>query len=175
MRRIGIDYPSEQLEAGGKLGEKTAREILSGKASREVAGTGYFKAMKVKADGGTYGECVQVYYEDLVSRNPKLKPSVAARRAVNRAQRLFRSGGMAYAQETPYLTSTQPINYLEQQLVVDSIPEDKRHLLLIGGLTLANMVRLSRAGIINLDKAYIPDQMPWQLFYPKVKAYLEAA
>lgn len=169
LEQIGIDDALEQAEAGGKWQEKLAEEALRGEIISDVAGTSYLKAMLVKAQGGTFGECVQAYFEDLCKRKPEVPTADIAAQAVNRTRRIFRSGGLEYAQNVGILTNTQPLHYLEQQLIYSELPENLRRILLIGGVTIKNFIRLSKVGLVNFDNIYIPEKMPWEVLYPKVK------
>ncbi len=143
MDRIGIDNVSEQTESGGIWQEKVAREAILGEVDKEINGSSYLQALRVKARGGTFGECVQAYFEDLSIRMPDIASDKVAAQAVNRTRRIFRSGGLEFAQESSYLTNTQTLNYLEQQLIYASLDEQNRKLLLIGGVAINNLIRMS--------------------------------
>jgi hypothetical protein len=175
MERIGLDNSSEQAESGGKWQERIARETVTGKKDQEISGTGYLKAMEIKDRGGSYGECVQAYYEDLRLCDPKQAPEKAAAQAVNRARRIFRSGGFEYAQDQAAVTNTRSLIYLEQQLIYESMSDEQRRLLFLGGVTVDSALQLAGSGIIDLDRIVIPKKMPWELMYPKIKVALEAA
>jgi hypothetical protein len=169
MKSIGLDSASEQTEAGGLWQEKVANELVTGKADIEVNGTGYAKATQVKERGGTYGEVVQAYYEDLKVSNPKWTDKKVAEQSVNRARRIFRAGGFEFAQDTNYVTNTQPVNYLEQQLIYQELNEEQRKMLYVGGVTIANLLRLADHGLVDLRKISIPERMPVELMHPAVK------
>lgn len=171
---IGLDDTSAQTEAGGLWQEGVAFDALSGVSHDSTAGTGYYKNIEIKAAGGSFGECVKAYYEDLLQHNPEMssnKLAVAAQ-AVNRARRVFRSGGLEFAQHTNYITNTQPLNYLEQRLIYEGLNDETRKFLLVGGITIANLVELRQYGLVDTNSIRIPEKMPWQLMYPAVKALL---
>jgi hypothetical protein len=172
LEKIGLDNASEQTEAGGMWQQRVAHNALSGVARDTVAGTGYYKNLEIKARGGSYGECVQAYYEDLRQRDPNMTADKAAAQAVNRARRVFRSGGFEFAQNTHDLTNTQPLNYLEQRLIYEGLDHEARKFLLIGGVTIASLVELRQYGLVDTNKIIIPDEMPWQLMHPAVKELL---
>lgn len=174
LEKIGLDNVSEQTEAGAKWQEKLANEILSGKPDTDVAGTSYYKALLIKARGGSFGECVQAYFEDLRERNPEAIHNKLAAQAVNRARRIFRSGGFEFAQGMPILTNTQTLNYLEQQLIYRGLPEQQRHLLFMGGVSLSSLSKLSRIGLVDARKIYLPSRAPWEILYPKAKVLMKS-
>jgi hypothetical protein len=172
LQDIGFDNALEQTEAGGLWQEEIAREALTGKTSDRIPGIGYFKALEIKERGGTYGEIVQAYFESLREHSDINQESAAAQ-AVNRARRIFRAGGFEYAQDTPLLTNTQPLNYLEQKLIYEGLDEEKRRFLLVGGVTVRNLVRLSQAGLVDTQKISTPEKMPWELLYPRVRELVD--
>lgn len=169
LERIGLDTAADQTEAGGVWQEQIARGMLTGTMVKEIAGTGYLQALKVKADGGTYGDAVGAYYYDLLRRNPHMPTEDAAERAVNSVRRIYRSGGMEFGLRSPVLTNTQTLSYLEQRLLYEALPEEQRRLLLVGGVTVANLVQLAEYGLVNTAKITLPEKMPWELLYPHVK------
>jgi len=171
LQKIGLDNASEQTEAGGMWQENIARGALSGILTERTAGMGYYRNLQIKARGGSFGECVQAYYENLRS-DTDMTADKAAAQAVNRARRVFRSGGFAFAQNTPYVTNTRSLSYLEQQLIYKKLDTQTRKFLLVGGITIANLVELRRYGLVDTDNITIPDNMPWQLMYPAVKELL---
>jgi len=172
IKKIGIDEASDQAEAGGLWQEKLAEEALTGQPDIEVVDTSYLRALEVKSRGGTFGECMQAFFEDFRKLNPKMSLRKVAERAVNRTRRIFRYGG-EFAYGLPELTNTQPLYYLEQQLIYENLPEDKKKLLLIGRISLENLVELRNTGLVNLDHLFVPEKMPWQILAPVVKQYLK--
>lgn len=174
MKRIGLDSASEQTEVGGKWREKQAREVITGKTDTRISGIGYLKALGAKAEGRPFGHVVQACYEALLDSEPELTPDRVAARAVNRARRAYRSGGFEYARELPLLTNSQPLSYLEQALIYENLPDEQRRLLLVGGVSIANLVQLSSVGLVDLSQLFIPT-MPWELMYPTVKELLLTA
>jgi hypothetical protein len=172
LERIGIDTALEQSEAGGKWQEKVAEEIVTGKLQTEIAGTGYLMSLLVKENGGSFGDIVSEYHKDLLERNPQKDAKKLAKQAVNRARRIFRHGGIEFAQSNNYLTNTQPLHYLEQQLIYDSLDEEHRKYLLIGGVTIPNLVQLSRQGLVDTNDIFVPEKKPWELLFPMVVEYL---
>jgi hypothetical protein len=169
LESIGLDSVSEQTEAGGKWQEQIARETLTGKPDNRIAGTGYMRAIEVKEQGGSFGECVEVYYEELISNEPEMDKEKASAQAVNRARRVFRAGGKEYAQDLPVITNTQPLSYLEQQLIYKNLSEEQRKLLFVGGVTIDNLIAISKVGLVDTNDIYIPDRMPMNILYPEVK------
>ncbi|HEV2403387.1 MAG TPA: hypothetical protein VGS08_04250 [Candidatus Saccharimonadales bacterium] len=171
LQKIGLDAASEQAEAGGMWQQNAALGALSGMLRDHVSGMGYYKNLQIKARGGSFGECVQAYYESLRSESD-IPADRAAAQAVNRARRVFRLGGFAFAQNTSHLTNTQPLNYLEQQLIYGGLDTQTRKLLLVGGITIASLVELREYGLVDTNNITMPDNMPWQLMYPAVKELL---
>jgi hypothetical protein len=168
MEHIGIDSASVQIESGGIWQETVAREAILGEVDQEINGTSYLQALRVKARGGTFGECAQAYFEDLTIRMPDMDSDKVAAQAINRTRRIFRSGGLEFAQEGPYLTNTQPLNYLEQRLIYENLGERNRKLLLLGGVAVNNFVRLSELGLMDPAAIKIPEKQPWQLLHDRV-------
>lgn len=172
LEKIGVDSALEQAEAGGMWQEKVAAEIVTGKSHTEVAGTGYLRSLLAKENGGSYGEIVSEYFKDLVERNPKKDHKKLAKQAVNRARRIFRNGGLEFAQFNNTLTNTQPLHYLEQELIYESLDEEERKLLFVGGVTIANFIQLSQHGLVDTSRIFVPNKKPWELLYPKALDYL---
>lgn len=174
MKHIGIDRASEQFEAGGKWQEKVAREGLTGESKTTVAGTGYYNMLEVKSKGGSFGECVEAYFTSLRAAAPDMSIKDAVDQAVNRAQRVYREGGYEYAKNTEIVTNSQPLFYLEQQLIYENLEEEHRDLLLIGGITLRNLIGLQREGLVDLHKMTIPEKKAWELLHPHVKQLIQS-
>ncbi|HEU4966826.1 MAG TPA: hypothetical protein VFT53_05095 [Candidatus Saccharimonadales bacterium] len=169
---VGIDAVSDQVEAGALWQERVAREAITGYASQDTPGTGYYRALQVKARGGSYGECVQAYFEDLLRRNPKMEAPAAAGQAVNRARRIFRNGGLEYAQHTAHVTNTQVLSYLEQRLIYEALPEQQRPLLFIGSVSISSLVTMTHLGLVDVSKLVVPQRMPHQLLHDAAKEVL---
>ena len=125
--------------------------------------------LEIKARGGSYGECAEAYYEYLRDSEPDKSTEQSAAEAVNRARRIFRSGGFEYAQDLTLLTNTQPLSYLEQHLIYESLDDDQRRLLFVAGIKLTTFGQLAKYGLVNIEKIYIPKEMPLQQLYQKVK------
>ena len=168
LQRIGFDQASEQTESGGMWQGRVAKETLTGKKDTDVA-VGYFRMLEIKARGGSYGECAEAYYEYLRDSEPDKSTEQSAAEAVNRARRIFRSGGFEYAQDLTLLTNTQPLSYLEQHLIYESLDDDQRRLLFVAGIKLTTFGQLAKYGLVNIEKIYIPKEMPLQQLYQKVK------
>jgi hypothetical protein len=170
LQSIGLDQASEQTESGGMWQERIARETLTGKKDTDTdVAVGYFDMLEVKARGGTYGECVEAYYNYLLDSEPHESAEHSAAVAINRARRIFRSGGFEYAQDLNLLTNTQPLAYLEQHLIYESLNDDQRRLLFVGGMKLQTFAQLAKYGLVDIDNIYIPEEMPLQQLYQKVK------
>jgi hypothetical protein len=174
LERVGIDAPSEQTESGAKWQERIARETLTGKEDTTVSGLGYLKALEVKASGGGYGECVEVYFKQLLLDRRDMTFNDAAKQAVNRARRIFRDGGLEFAQSTSYVTNTQPLNYLEQELIYRSLDEEDRKFLFVGSVMIDNLKRLAGVGLVDLDKILVPKRKPIEILEPKVRELIAA-
>jgi hypothetical protein len=169
LGHIGLDDASEQTESGGIWQEKEARQVLTGKVDNDINGIGYLKALGGKDEGKPFGHLVKLGYDNLIDKNPALKPDKAAAQAVNRARRAYASGGFEYAQDLPVITNSRALSYLEQGLIYKGLSPEQRRLLFVGGISIANMQRLSRTGLVDLDKIYIPSKTPWELMYPRIK------
>jgi hypothetical protein len=174
LKRIGFDSPSEQTESGGKWQEAVAREKLTGQKDTDVAGTSYLKALEVKASGGSFAESLKAFYEDFRLRMPELTSEETAIRAVNRTRRIYRGGGFEFAQGTDYLTDTQPLNYLEQKLIYESLKEDDRKLLYLGGVAIANFMKLAEVGLVDVNKINIPEKKPLDILRERVSELIES-
>ncbi|MFO0920737.1 MAG: hypothetical protein U0451_03635 [Candidatus Saccharimonadales bacterium] len=172
MQTIGIDEVMDQTESGAKRQEKIAFGVLNGYMSDKIAGVGYFKILEVKSRGGSFGECVETFYNNLVAEYPEKPVHELAKRAVNRVRRIYRYGGLEYAEESPIITNSQPLNYLEGEVIQSIIPEDCQYLLAIGKISLSNLSKLSEIGLVDLEKVVIPKRTPWDIMYPNVKERL---
>jgi hypothetical protein len=104
---------------------------------------------------------------------PELTAKEAAAQSVNRARRIFRGGGFEYAQNTDLLTNTQPLSYLEQQLIYESLDDKQRQMLFVGGVTIRNLIRLSQVGLVDISKISIPEKMPLELLHDEAKRLVE--
>jgi hypothetical protein len=98
----------------------------------------------------------------------------AAKQAVNRARRIFRDGGLEFAQSTSYVTNTQPLNYLEQELIYRSLDEEDRKFLFVGSVMIDNLKRLAGVGLVDLDKILVPKRKPIEILEPKVRELIAA-
>lgn len=174
LRTVNLDNVSEQTEAGGLWQEQIAQQALTGLSDTSISGVGYMRAIQQKSEGASFGACVEAYYKDLLVSGPKLSSEKLAAQAVNRARRVFRSGGFEYAQGNTAITNTQPLSYLEQRLIYEELPEDHRNLLLVGGITIRNFVSLEQYGLVDGSKIIVPKQMPWQVMYPMAKRLVES-
>jgi hypothetical protein len=162
MQEIGIDNNLVFAEAGGKWWEKEARERLLGVADNDIAGTSYLAAIKARLNGGDFMQCMVAFFEDFHRREPDMQLEDAAKRAVNRTRRIFSKGG-EFVKDTTYLTNSQPLNYLEQVLVLQKLPEEKRKLLLLGGVSIPSALELARVGLLKLSEIQVPDKKPWDI------------
>lgn len=174
LQQIGLDNVSEQTESGGIWQEREARQILKGKTDNSVSGTGYLKTLVAKIDGASFGDGVKQYYEDLLSKDPSKSPQEAATQAVNRTRRGYRYGGFEYARELKTLTNSQPLSYLEQELVYKNLAPKQRKLLFIAGISIENILRLSAMSLLNLDQMFIPEKKPWELMNKIIKDLISA-
>jgi hypothetical protein len=173
LQRIGLDNPSEQTESGGKWQEKVARETLTGEVDTDIPGTSYLKALEVRALGGSYGDSLEAFFEDFKRRNPDMNLDRVALQSVNRTRRIFRGGGLEYAQNTNYVTDSQPLNYLEQNLIYENLSEKQRNMLYLGGIAIKNFNRLAEFGLVDKTEIKIPSQKPIDILFPTVRELID--
>ncbi len=168
LQKIGLGKPSEQHESGALWQEREAKRVVLGEEDSLVHGVGYQRMLAAKMAGKPYGALVYEYYDQLRIDRPELTMQGAAQIAVNRARRLYRGGGKEYAIDNDFITNSQPMSYLEQELIYKSLGEEKRTLLFIGGVPLASMVELVRVGLIDVSRMVIPEKRPWEILAPAV-------
>lgn len=171
---IGADNTSMQAEAGALWREALARETMSGETHATVSGTSYMAALAIRAKGGTFGQCMQAFYEDFVCNNPGIDKETAIARAANRTQRIYRKGGFEYAEGLPYLTDTQPLHYLEQAALAKKLRGEQRKILLVAGIGLHTLAVASRLGLADLKEIKLPQPSPIEIAGPNVVAHAAA-
>jgi hypothetical protein len=172
MQEIGIEDASVFHEAGAKWWEREVRERLTGYKDIDIAGTSYLAAIEARLEGKDFARCMQAFFEDFCRRNSDLPVKEAAKRAVNRTRRIYRSGG-DFAKGTNHLTNSQTLHYLEQELVVAKLPPEHRRLLLLGGVTLNSLITLRDIGLINLSDIQLPNPLPWKILPDLVREALK--
>ena len=152
-KRVGVDDTVYHAEAGALSREHAVREALTGEKTANISGTSYLAAARERLAGKDYRDSMKAYYEDYRRRNPELLPRKAAEIATNRARRIYGSGGR-FVGDTSYLTNSKPFSYLEGEFIVRQLPENLRHLLMVGGINLGKLALLHSHGLVDINAFY---------------------
>jgi hypothetical protein len=161
MEKVGMDRSSLNAEAGALAWEGDAKRALFGQETS--VNTHYLRAAQAKLRGGSYKECAKAFFDSVVKADLNISKDEAAGLAFNRTARLFRRSG-DLSNESSYLTNSQPLVYLEQELVARQLREKgKTELLMIGGANIEMLAELKRVGMLDLSKLFIPDKRPSEI------------
>jgi hypothetical protein len=156
--QVRMDRSSIYSEAGALAWETETQERLFGN-KREIS-PHYLRAIQARIKGGTLRDCSKAFFDSYVSKNPTVDKLQAMDTAVDRAMRLFRNNGR-YNNHSRHLTNSQPLVYLEQELVAKKLLEKGRsELLMIGGINLEMLAELHRVGLLDLSNITLPTQKP---------------
>lgn len=169
---LGEQLPLAQLrgrhsltlrEGAGLYQEQIVQEEYLGRY--QPANINYLRALQVKLAGGNVLQVTRAFFDESVRSHDRksqtdLKRQAAA--AVNRAQRLYRHGGF----------DSQPLDYIEQALIVDELKKMGEEQASNFGITqsvfdLKDAVRLHRLGLLPT-----PD-MPFQPAHDVMRIFLE--
>ncbi|MBI4100937.1 hypothetical protein HY441_00495 [Candidatus Microgenomates bacterium] len=164
--QIGGDRYVVISEAGGIMWERAAKLWLFG-LDRPVRGH-YLQAVRAKLAGGSFLGCMKAYFDSSIRAEPRGKLKAKAKRAFSSTSRLFSYGGKFV--EPGQLANSQPLNYLEQEVIARSLPSNQHNLLLLIGLSPQSLSQLQQAGLIRIDELinsiWVPEPKPWEILAP---------
>lgn len=141
---VAVPRTSLWAEAGGIYQEQIAKDKLFGLQADSPA-MHYLAALQVRLEGGTILDSAKAFYEDSIRRNPDVNHDDAIKLAVNRTLRLFRKGG-EITLGSGYWSNSAPLDYAEQSVLIEQLPEDKKDWLLIGRSNIGLLAQLHRLG-----------------------------
>ncbi len=167
---VAIPRTSLWAEAGGIYKEQIAKKRILGLES-ETPATHYLAALQRRIEGGTILDSAQAFYDDSMKRNPETSQADAIKLAVNRTLRLFRRGG-ELTLNSPYWSNTAPLDYAEQSVLIEQLPEDKKDWLLIGRSNLGVLAQLHRLGWLQGKDFIVPEMSPSEILEPYVRTEL---
>jgi len=169
---VEIDRSDVYKEGGGIMEETDTQKVLFG----QDRGTNidYITASMAKLNGLNYLDCVKAFFDSNMASDPKKSKRGAAKLAANRVLRLFRNGG-ALEDESNFLSNSQPLVYLEQDLVVKKLKEKGMEKLLHFGINLDVLADLHRVGLIDIRNIWIPDKKPSEILEPEIREKFDEA
>lgn len=168
--QVGMDRSDVISEAGGILWEQEAQERLFGNA--RTVNPQYYAAAREKLQGGSLKDCAKGFFDSAMRMNPGSDRLEAMKLAVNRAMRLFRNGG-DYTDISGYLTNSQPLVYVEQELLTRSLIEHNlEKLLLINGINIEMLSQLHQVGLLSLDSIWEPSKRPSEMLEDEIAKLL---
>ena len=163
---LGAARSSGWLEAGGVATETASLDALFGK-DRRVNFT-YLAALEKRLEGGTMVECAHEFLKVRRRDDPEGDYGKAVKGAIGGALRLYNSGG-ELTHGTPYVARSGALEYAEQKVLADALPEDQRWMLYIGKSSLQSIATLYRLGWIEKEKLLIPERLPSAIVEPLVR------
>lgn len=133
----------------------------------------YLRAMITKQSGGTYIDCVKIYYESILSSETgtitpeKQKEFLAL--ALDRTKRLFKNS--SFNNTDKQISDTKDTIYLEQKAVVEEILKypELRNLILVTGINLETAREMIQFGLLDLRNLKMPNnsaQELWEQLHP---------
>lgn len=172
-RNVRMDRSDIYSEAGAVARETECQEELFGHT--RDANPHYLRAMQAKLAGGSLRDCMKAFYDSLMQSDPEMSQRKAAEQAVDRAMRLFRNGGQ-YDDDSVHLTNSQPLVYLEQDILVQKLKESGcEKLLYVNGVNLEMLAKLHRVGLVDLDKITVPKKHPSEVIMDEIEALINNA
>ncbi len=169
-QQIGTDRASVMFEAGGLWYEEQAKQVLFG--DKRPAKRHYLAAVRTRLDGGSFLEAWKAYFDSASHAEPTEDLTKRAEIAFSSTRRIFRKGGMFTG--PGMVADSQPLHYLEQSLVAQSLTGEDKKLLLVGGINIGTLNKLGRVGLLNraeLIKA-IWAPAPWEALRPLIERKL---
>ena len=165
---VAVPRTSLWAEAGGIYHEQIAKRKLFGLETESPA-MHYLAALQTRLEGGTVLDSAQAFYEDSLRRNPDVNREDALKLAVNRTLRLFRRGG-EMTTDTTYWSNTAPLDYAEQSILIEQLPEDKKEWLLIGRSNISLLAQLHRLGWLKGIDFMKLEPRPSEILEPYIRA-----
>jgi len=159
--RVGMDRFDINAEAGAIAWETEAQKKLFGQD--RPTNPHYLRAVQAKLAGGSLKDTAKAFYDSVMQQDPKGDKRKAAELAFNRAGRLFRRGGK-YSDNSRHLTNSQPLVYLEQEILAQELSaKGLSNLLMIGGVNIEMLAELKRVGLLDLSKVTLPEKRPSEI------------
>lgn len=167
---VGTDRAVANFEAGAIAWEREAHSVLFGNV--RGVNTFYLEGMRAKIAGGDWQTVMKAMYANMLTANPNRDPRELAALAVNRSRRLFNHGGDVN-DTSKYLTDSKDLVYLEQELIARKLHEyGMQHLLLVGGVNLSTLADLYEAGMLDMEKLFLPTRRPTEIIDDELQAKL---
>jgi hypothetical protein len=167
---VGLDRSSSYKEGGAVIWESEAYQQFFG--HERPTTSNYHRAAAAILDGGSLRDAALAFFNNDRQRNPSNNLTKAAKEAVDRAMRFYRNSGI-YSFNTPHLTNSQPLSYLEQELVAESLKGTKYEpLLFIANLNLQAALELESMGLFDLSEIHKPSHRPSQLIESEIHQLL---
>lgn len=113
-------------------------------------------------------ECAHEFLKVRRRDDPEGDYGKAVKGAIGGALRLYNSGG-ELTHGTPYVARSGALEYAEQKVLADALPEDQRWMLYIGKSSLQSIATLYRLGWIEKEKLLIPERLPSAIVEPLVR------
>jgi len=168
---VRMDRSDIYSEAGAVARETRSQEEIFG--HERNPNPHYLRAMQAKLAGGSLKDCMKAFFDSLCKSDPEIDKRKAAEQAVDRAMRLFRNGGR-YDDDSIHLTNSQPLLYLEQDILAEKLKKKGfEKLLFVNGVNLEVLADLHRVGLIMLDNIIVPKELPSHVILDDVKDYIE--
>jgi hypothetical protein len=146
----------------------------------------YYLALKTRMEGGDFRKCFAVVAEkysrrkyDLSLNNTIQDPQKfreMAEYVYSRILRVFRKD-TPLSDESGYLSTSDTIDYLEQELVVDRLMAKKTtdniyKLLFVSGVDLYSIFDLVKLGLLDLEKIKEPEMATAKMVWPRIEKFL---
>lgn len=167
FQSLGAARTALWSETGGVFWEQAAQEALFGQ-DRRVNFT-YLAAIERRLSGGTIPECALEFLQEQRRTNPAGDVKKQAGTALLSTLRVFRGGGEMTV-GTSYLANSAPLEYAEQRVLAEAIPDDKQWLFYLGKNNLQSIAELYRLGWINKESLLLPERLPSDIVEPYVRA-----
>lgn len=167
MDDIGTDRYLIVSEAGATVQEEEAQQYFGNILPTEPH---YLEAMKKRLNGGNLAECAKAFFDSRIKQDPNADKKEVAKLAFDRATRLFRKEG-DFNSKTNHLTNSQPLVYLEQELLVRELSKKGlSKLLLLGGASIQTLADLHKIGMLDMNKITFPKRSVIEILGDEIKA-----
>lgn len=171
LENIDSDRSSIMAEAGAVNEERRALAMFG---RERPTNPHYLAAVERRIEGGTLPECAQSFYESLMATDPLQDTYAAAKLAFDRTARIFRGGGR-YDSDSSSVTDSQPLVYLEQELLARQLENrGLEQFLMVSGLSVQTLAELHAVDLIDSRKIEFPEQRPAEILRERVEAKIKA-
>jgi len=169
---VETDRSDVYKEGGGVEIETDTQHELFGQ--ERGANTDYLAASYAKLNGLNYLDCVMAFFESNMATDPGKDKKKTAVLAANRVLRIFKNDSNL-SESSEYLTNSQPLVYLEQDLVVKKLKEKGMEKLLHFGINLDVLADLHRVGMADIKNIWIPERKPSEILENEIIKKFENA